>query len=367
MKKISIVVTKIKLGIILSLFTIGFLLSSPILAQNYQPIIYEPQVTIPVTGSGLDQKSTASGNYDDVTGKMSSDLLARYIKALYDYGMSIAGILAAIVLMGGGILWLTSGGNDSRIAQAKEMIVGSVTGLAILFSSWIILNTINPDLLKLKIITTQVINPNQLPSQITCEWRCVDYGSKCEGGGGHDTIAATSPWRSTNHETCKSGIGKQPSTACPIGKVYDCCCQKKYNVANQEEATRLLACLEGSGKPKAVGSSCQIGTVEGYCKSVSDPQGGSTKIECTPCVQLGEKCDNNTTNYQCSDSSGKCGEAASGDCNSYPTDGNFAQDFIAYIGASTVQCNKINTILPFCPFGICLFDGGQVYIECKCE
>jgi len=61
------------------------------------------------------------------------------------------------VLMGGGLLWLTSGGNDAKITQAKELIVGSVSGLVILFGSWVILNTINPALLELKPITTGIV------------------------------------------------------------------------------------------------------------------------------------------------------------------------------------------------------------------
>lgn len=79
--------------------------------------------------------------------------IGEYINGIYKYGINIAGILAALVLMGGGLLWLISGGDASKITKAKEMIIGSVTGLIILMSSYIILTQINPDLVKMKSIS----------------------------------------------------------------------------------------------------------------------------------------------------------------------------------------------------------------------
>lgn len=79
--------------------------------------------------------------------------IGKYIKAIYNYGLGIAGILAALVLMAGGVLWLVSRGDASRITQAKELIIGSVTGLIILTGSYVLLIQINPDLVNFKSIT----------------------------------------------------------------------------------------------------------------------------------------------------------------------------------------------------------------------
>lgn len=65
---------------------------------------FKPQIKIP--GSSLDADSIKISVYDSATGEMNSDLLARYISAFYNYGLAIAGILAAIVLMAGGVLCL---------------------------------------------------------------------------------------------------------------------------------------------------------------------------------------------------------------------------------------------------------------------
>jgi hypothetical protein len=88
---------------------------------------------------------------------MRSDLLGRYILSLYNYGLAIVGILAAIILMAGGLLWLTSGGSAAKIGQAKELMTGSIIGLIILVGAWMILNTINPNLTRLPSIDTLIV------------------------------------------------------------------------------------------------------------------------------------------------------------------------------------------------------------------
>lgn len=89
--------------------------------------------------------------------------IAQYVSGLYKYGFSIAGILAAIMLMAAGILWTVSAGDASRITQAKNMMVGSLTGLIILGSSYLILKQINPALVNLEAIGVSVIKGIEIP------------------------------------------------------------------------------------------------------------------------------------------------------------------------------------------------------------
>lgn len=76
--------------------------------------------------------------------------LGQYIRGIYNYAIAAAGILAAVVLMGGGLLWLLSRGEASKITKAKELILGSIVGLVILTGSYLILTLINPSLVNLK-------------------------------------------------------------------------------------------------------------------------------------------------------------------------------------------------------------------------
>jgi len=152
---------KIKLFVIfLSFFFLASVfVTKPLFAQNteIETIYFTPQIEIPFSSiSG----ETAVGS-PDADGFIVSDLLARYVKAIYDYGIMVGGILAAIMLMGGGLIWLTSGGDSGKVSKAKSIITGSITGVVILMGAYFILNTINPDLIEMKgvkMIVTQNIN-----------------------------------------------------------------------------------------------------------------------------------------------------------------------------------------------------------------
>lgn len=134
---------------------------------NPQPLQFEPQIQIP--NSAFSATSVSVATLDTKTGMFNSDLLAKYIQAFYNYGMAVVGILAAIVLMAGGVLWLTSGGDSGKVGQAKELIIGSIVGTGILFSSWIILNTVNPELLKFKPIKTLSVQQRMFGDTVCCD------------------------------------------------------------------------------------------------------------------------------------------------------------------------------------------------------
>jgi len=153
---------------------------APVQPKTPKFIMPELQISIPTL------KLTASSSIEfirnnDGSTNVSIPWISEYILAIYNYGLSAAGILAAIILMAGGVLWLVSGGDASKVTQAKELITGSVVGLVILASSYIILTQINPDLVKFKPITLGAIkyqdfepvssegNPNNSADCLNCK------------------------------------------------------------------------------------------------------------------------------------------------------------------------------------------------------
>ncbi len=72
--------------------------------------------------------------------------LPAYLRALYKIGISVVVGLATVVMMWGGLQWIMAGGNMSRVENAKNLIYSSVLGLVIALSSFVLLNTINPQL-----------------------------------------------------------------------------------------------------------------------------------------------------------------------------------------------------------------------------
>lgn len=84
--------------------------------------------------------------------------LPEFIERLYNWMIAIAGGLATVMIMIAGFIWLTAAGNPTRIKQAKEMISNAIIGLFLALGAFIILNTINPTLLNLKMPTILPIN-----------------------------------------------------------------------------------------------------------------------------------------------------------------------------------------------------------------
>jgi hypothetical protein len=109
-----------------------------------------PQVTIP--GSNFIKGTT-------VKLSPSTQTLAEYIKAIYNYMLAVVGLLAAVVIMIGGVVWLTAGGNTERISQAKSWIGGSLIGLILALTSFLLLRIINPNLVDFKITEIKTIRP----------------------------------------------------------------------------------------------------------------------------------------------------------------------------------------------------------------
>lgn len=107
-----------------------------------------PQLSVKIDTVKLSQEVFCTG--EDQEGECHIPWIAEYIKGVYKYGFGIGGILAAIMLMAGGLIWLISGGDASRITKAKDLILGSIVGLMILSTSYIILTFINPELVNLK-------------------------------------------------------------------------------------------------------------------------------------------------------------------------------------------------------------------------
>lgn len=249
---------------------------------------FTPQETIP--GSNFQQGvgtpiSHEQGNY------MVSDLAARYIAAFYNWGLSIVGVIAVLILMAGGIIWITSGGDSGRIANAKKMIAGSIGGTLLLIGAWFLLNTINPDLTNLPALEINKIekeqlnldnhmidNPQDLPADANLKWECLNAESQtCS-----DTIP---PTLDVDIEICRKKLGEHG--ACAYNLIH-CCAASK---SDQKKANSLC-------QDKENGTACKLTSTgfngSGYCNNKTCQ---ACKISGTPC----------TNDYECASRSQVCG------------------------------------------------------------
>ncbi len=72
-------------------------------------------------------------------------MISNYIGSIYRWAASLVGIICVLVIVLSGIQLAASGGDSSATEGAKKRIVQSLSGLAVLFLSGLILYTINPN------------------------------------------------------------------------------------------------------------------------------------------------------------------------------------------------------------------------------
>lgn len=95
---------------------------------------YEEKYDIPCVGGECETSSTAAG------------LVAR----IYQFGLGIAGLAALASIVYGAFKYVLSAGNIVEQKDARDQITQAILGLVLLFGSYLILKTINPQLVRLK-------------------------------------------------------------------------------------------------------------------------------------------------------------------------------------------------------------------------
>lgn len=95
----------------------------------------------PVSPSGIQL------NKDDPRDNASLEELVKYF---YEWGILLGGLATFISLTRAGFQYLTSTGDSIKMGDARKDINSAIFGLILLLSSFLVLNTINPELTNLK-------------------------------------------------------------------------------------------------------------------------------------------------------------------------------------------------------------------------
>ncbi|MBI2475584.1 hypothetical protein HYV69_04160 [Candidatus Uhrbacteria bacterium] len=93
--------------------------------------------------------------------------LGTYVSAVYSWMLGAAAVIAVVFIMIGGLQWVLSAGGASSVATAKSRIKNGIVGLLLLISVSLILQTVNPELLKL-----QVPKPSLLRQIVLADSSC---------------------------------------------------------------------------------------------------------------------------------------------------------------------------------------------------
>jgi amino acid transporter len=104
--------------------------------------------------SGYQPLATIPGLTDTIQGEVSNGNISRFFSQLYNFGVAAAAGLAVIMVIWGGIEYITSVAGEGK-SGGKERITSAILGLLLALGSYVILKTINVDLTK----TTFEIKP----------------------------------------------------------------------------------------------------------------------------------------------------------------------------------------------------------------
>lgn len=202
--------------------------------------------------------------FSDQTITIDSNSIGNYIKNIYTYLIGSVGIIATVILMYAGFLWITAMGNPGQITEAKAWITSAMTGMVIALASYVILYWVNPDLLNFKPIAPTDITPTQSQSQ--CEGSSVNYvnsdlnlaKTNCDNSCGTDKINVS-----------KSNFLSNGTTFCCVcNKPTGCCITTK---TDKTTGKQTLDCEEGAGFDYCIDKTSKLGqTFNFYDSSCHD-------------------------------------------------------------------------------------------------
>lgn len=100
-----------------------------------------------------------------------------YFPYLVNFLLGFAAVATAVTIVIAGVRYATSYGNESAISEAKGWIWDALTGLGLALASYLILYTINPDLINLKLTLDDIPVSSQTSKENSSEgtwalWIC---------------------------------------------------------------------------------------------------------------------------------------------------------------------------------------------------
>jgi len=75
--------------------------------------------------------------YATATGLGTEDVRTTVSKVINAF-MGLLGIVAVVIILLGGFKWMTAGGNEDKVGEAKKLILSGIIGLIIIMSAYAI-------------------------------------------------------------------------------------------------------------------------------------------------------------------------------------------------------------------------------------
>lgn len=105
-----------------------------------------PVTALPAHAAALEADDILSSDFGDTTGLGQADIKTA-IAQLINVALSFLGVVAVVIILMGGFKWMTAGGVDKNVEEAKRLIIAGIIGLAIILASYAIASFVISSLL----------------------------------------------------------------------------------------------------------------------------------------------------------------------------------------------------------------------------
>ncbi|MFA7662509.1 MAG: transglycosylase SLT domain-containing protein [Patescibacteria group bacterium] len=85
------------------------------------------------------------------------DSMNEYFKLVYDWSIGAISIIAVVMIMIAGFQWITAGGNEKGIGEAKQRIKNAIFGLVLVGVAFLLLQLVNPAVLSSNILIPKIV------------------------------------------------------------------------------------------------------------------------------------------------------------------------------------------------------------------
>ena len=126
--------------------------------------VYHKEIPLQVPIYGFTQPCKTEQN----KGKHCVADVGEYIAAFYKYFTGAAAILATVMILFAGFQYVTASGNASRLEKAKSTMNGALIGLVLTLTAYVLLRTINPQLVSFNTLQIIPVKPEYLLSSVYC-------------------------------------------------------------------------------------------------------------------------------------------------------------------------------------------------------
>lgn len=203
-----------------------------------------------------------------------------YIEAVYTYAIGIAAVLAAVMLMIGGLQWLTAAGDAGRVSSAKTRITNAIIGLLLTVFAWVFLNTINPSLVRLQMPRIPMVRPQGFVQcdEFKMEKACGHPFGLIEDEGADENAPITERYTITDDVDDGDVMAECVGASCSLAGSED-------GINTCQQISSSTATGTDTGTAPSSGTSGCSGCAPGY--------------DCVSCLPHGQSCTGVGSNSSC--------------------------------------------------------------------